>query len=257
MILWLDGAHGPLENMRRDSMLLDAVVSGALAEPVLRLFTFVPRGITLGRSQDPSRELDLPRLESAGLEWAARPTGGRAIFHDEEWTFSLATPLGPLGWAADAASAYASTCELLARAMAQLGVPVETSSGSARGVGPPRAHGGPAAPCFASTARHELTIGGRKFAGIAQRQVHGGLLQQGSLLYGDSHLELLDWVVLAPESRALARGMLADAAAHAGPWLGQRPELARLAQALATQLPSVRMLVGAEGARALGLLTGA
>ncbi|MEO5989165.1 MAG: hypothetical protein ABIU54_01900, partial [Candidatus Eisenbacteria bacterium] len=80
MILWLDGGHGARENMRRDADLLEAAVSLERKEPVLRLFTFAPPGITLGRSQDPARELDLPRLEAAGIEWAVRPTGGRAIF---------------------------------------------------------------------------------------------------------------------------------------------------------------------------------
>lgn len=253
MILWHDGAHGPRENMRRDAALLEAVLSGAQARPVLRLFRFAPRGITLGHSQEPARELDLARLEEAGLEWATRPTGGRAIFHDEEWTFSLATPLGADGWAADAPSAYARTCVLLAEALQRLGVPVETSAGSTRGVGVPRERRGPAAPCFASTARHELTIAGRKVAGIAQRQVRHALLQQGSILLGDSHLELVDWTPLAEPQRASARARLAEVSTHAGTWLGARPELARLAQACSEPLPGAVRLEGEAGASALGL----
>ena len=117
MILWFDGGHGPRENMRRDAALLESVVAQRRLEPVLRLFAFTPRGITLGRSQDPARELDLAALAAAGIEWAVRPTGGRAILHDEEWTFSLATALRADHWAADANRAYARTCVLLARAM--------------------------------------------------------------------------------------------------------------------------------------------
>ncbi|HEV2104294.1 MAG TPA: hypothetical protein VGU27_01100, partial [Candidatus Eisenbacteria bacterium] len=99
MILWLDGAHPPRRNMARDAGLLAAVADGRLAEPVLRLFAFAPHGITLGRLQDPARELDLERLARDRVPWAVRPTGGRAIFHAEEWTFSLTTPLAPAGWA--------------------------------------------------------------------------------------------------------------------------------------------------------------
>ncbi|MEO5988036.1 MAG: hypothetical protein ABIU54_05565, partial [Candidatus Eisenbacteria bacterium] len=172
------------------------------------------------------------------------PTGGRAIFHDEEWTFSLVTPMGSDGWAPDAMGAYASTCTLMSRAMAELGVPVELSCGSAQGVGSPRAPQGPAAPCFASTARHELTLAGRKFAGIAQRQVGDALLQQGSLLLGDSHLELAKWLPIEPRARDSARADLVRASATAGPWLGARPRLARLEEVLATLLPHARRVSG-------------
>lgn len=254
MILWLDGGHGPRENMRRDAALLEAVVSHRLTETVLRLFNFAPPGITLGRSQEPSRELDLAALEAAGLDWAVRPTGGRAIFHDEEWTFSLVTVLGSDGWAPDATRAYAGTCELMARAMTALGVPVQHSCGSAQGVGSPRARQGPAAPCFASTARLELTVEGRKCAGIAQRRVSDVLLQQGSLLLGDSHLDLLQWLTLEPTLRVRARENLAKSCATAAPWLGVRPPLTDLSDAIARLLPDARQVAGERGAEELGVL---
>ena len=253
MILWHDGAHGPRENMRRDAGLLEAALCGRVGTPVLRLFRFAPRGITLGRSQEPARELDLARVDASGLEWATRPTGGRAIFHDEEWTFSLVSTLGGDGWAADATAAYERTCELLANVLQRLGVPVETSAGSARGVGVPRERSGPAAPCFASTARHELTITGRKVAGIAQRQIGNVLLQQGSILLGESHLELVDWIPIPPPVRSDARERLAGVSTHTAPWLGARPDLALLVEGCAALLPLADRLGGEAGAAVLGL----
>lgn len=247
VIVWCDGAHGARENMRRDARLLEQAAGDAGRASVLRLFRFHPAGITLGHNQDPARELDLERAAADGIEWAVRPTGGRAIFHDEEWTFSLATRLGPAGWAADPSAAYARTCGLLAGALRAVGVAAELSPGSARGVGSPRAAGGPAAPCFASTARHELTIGGRKFAGIAQRALPGALLQQGSLLLGASHLRLADYLALPPDRRAGVRAALAAAAtAPAG---GPAPDapLADFAAAVAAALPGARLVHGAAG----------
>lgn len=248
MILWCDRAHAPAENMRRDAALLAAAAAEPSRPPVLRLFRFAPPGITLGANQRPERELDLERLRAAGIPWAVRPTGGRAIWHDEEWTFSLACRLGPRGWAPDAAAAYARTTELLARALRSLGVPVERSPGSPRGVGPPRGAGGPAAPCFASAARHELTLDGRKFAGIAQRESGGALLQQGSLLLGDSHLRLADWLRLDEAAREPLRAALRDATAHAGAWFpaGAAPD--RLADALAALLPGAERVADEAGA---------
>jgi len=66
MILWCDGAHGARENMRRDARLLERAAAGQATGPVLRLFGFAPPGITLGRSQDPARELDLGRMAAEG-----------------------------------------------------------------------------------------------------------------------------------------------------------------------------------------------
>lgn len=247
VVLWCDGAHPASENMRRDAALLAAAVADAARPAVLRLFRFAPPGVTLGANQDPARELDLPALAAAGVEWAVRPTGGRAIWHDEEWTFSLAARLGPGGWAPDARAAYARTTGLLAGAFRALGVPVEQSAGSPRGVGAPRARDGPAAPCFASTARHELTLGARKFAGIAQRECGGALLQQGSLLLGDSHLRLAAWLRLPDGERARVREALAASTAHAGRWLPPGTPIGALGDALAASLPGARRLSGAEG----------
>jgi lipoate-protein ligase A len=253
MILWCDGAHSPAENMQRDAALLAAAVDDPSRPAVLRLFRFAPPGITLGANQVPEHELDLERLRAAAIPWAVRPTGGRAIWHDEEWTFSLACRLGPSGWAANGREAYARTAALLARAFGTLGVPVGLSAGSPRGAGPPRGAAAPAAPCFASTARHELTLGGRKFAGIAQRLVGGALLQQGSLLLGDSHLRLADALRLPDAERPRVREALRLATAHAGAWLGAAEPLERLAAALAAELPGADRVDGEAGATLAGI----
>jgi lipoate-protein ligase A len=236
MILWLDGAHDAPTNMARDAELLDRAASRGLHETVLRLFTFSPPGITLGRAQDPGRELDLAALAREGILWAVRPTGGRAIWHEEEWTFSLVTRLGPGGWAGSSDAAYERTGRLLAQALQGLGVPATLAPGSARGPGAPREKTGAAPPCFASTARHELVLEGRKLAGIAQRFSHGALLQQGSILTGEAHTRLADFVPAA--DREALRRELGAASATGAHWLGKDRSLSRLHEALARLLPA-------------------
>ena len=253
MILWCDGAHDPAENMRRDEALLRGAEQGAA--PVLRLFLFQPPGITLGRAQDPARELDLERCRAAGVPWAVRPTGGRAIYHDEEWTYSLAAPLDDPAWGGTLAQAYDRASRLVAASLVGLGVPATLARGASRGdlaphAGSAGAARGPAAalPCFASTARHEIVIEGRKLVGSAQRRTARALLQQGSVLLGPAHLRLADLVALRGADRARARADLERAAVHAGPWLGSRPPLARWAEALAAELPAgTRRLDGEQG----------
>jgi lipoate-protein ligase A len=237
--------------MRRDEALLALAERGA--EPVLRLFQFAPHGITLGLNQSADRELDFARCEADGVPWASRPTGGRAIFHAEEWTYSLATPLADRTWGGSRAATYTRIAELLVRSLVRLGVPAELAAGGGH-VTLGRRGAGPAAPCFASTARHEVVLGGRKLVGSAQRRTANALLQQGSLLLGDGHLRLADYLTGTDEQREVARETLRLASASAGHHLGAAVPLAHWANALATELGSgVRRFEGSSGAFLLTL----
>lgn len=238
-------------------MAVDAAslaAAGAGAPPLLRLFRFEPPGITLGAHQLPERELDLERCRRDGVAWAVRPTGGRAIFHDEEWTYAFSCAVDEPGWGGSLPEAYERVTGLVARSLIRLGVPA-TLVGSAaggragRGVTPgPRAAAGPAAPCFASVARHEVLLGGRKFVGSAQRRTARGLLQQGSVLLGEGHLRLPDYLAMPEAARERTRLRLAAGSAHAGRWIGSRAPIARWADAIAAVLgPGVRRVHGADG----------
>jgi len=232
MRIVVEGAADVVVQMQRDHDRWREALDGGCAEPELRLFRFDPAGITLGASQRPEHEIDLPRCEREGVRWAVRPTGGRALFHADEWTFALLAPLGPGGWAIDARAAYARTCRWLADSLTRLGVPVVLAPGAARGVGPPRVAASAAPPCFASTARHELLLDGRKFAGVAQRAAAGWVLQQGSLLLGGGHERLADYLAVEDAARAGLRAALLAASATAGGWLGPDRSLTRWAAAL-------------------------
>jgi lipoate-protein ligase A len=93
------GAMMPAVNMARDAALLEQGPPRRDGRDPEVVHVLRPPGCTLGHAQDPARELDLERLRANGVTWAVRPTGGRAIWHDEEWTFSLVTPLTPEGLA--------------------------------------------------------------------------------------------------------------------------------------------------------------
>lgn len=252
MILWCDGAHAAAENMTRDAALLAAAEQGA--EPVLRLFRFEPAGITLGFSQDPERELDLGRCRRDGIGWAVRPTGGRAILHAEEWTYSLAAPLADPQWGGGLEQAYSRVAALLGASLLSLGVPVEFAAGVRRGGGARPSGGRHAAPpCFASTARHELLLAGRKLVGSAQRRTGDALLQQGSVLLGEGHLRLSDYLRVEESRRPSLRAALASGSAHAGAVIPPDTPLARWGESLIALLPAgTRRFDGSEGA---GLLT--
>ena len=249
MLLWCDRAHDPAENMRRDAALLAAAEAGA--EPVLRLFAFAPHGITLGLSQVPERALDLAACRRDGVPWAGRPTGGRAIFHAEEWTYSLACPIDDPAWGGSLTEAYGRMTELLVASLRRLGIPAEAAArrGHRSGSGRTMEDRGASLRdlCFASTARHEVVLAGRKLAGSAQRRTARAILQQGSILLGEGHLRLADYLPVDGDGRGRMRRALAEASAAAGPWLGPDRALERWADAVAAELgPRARRLDGAD-----------
>ena len=241
MILWCDGAHDAPENMRRDRALWERAEHGEPGnrlEPVLRLFSFRPAGITLGHAQRPADELDLERCAADGVAWAVRPTGGRAIFHADEWTYALVARLDDPEWGGSPRAVYERIGRLLRDSLGRLGIEAELARGGAPG--PPRAPGGAARPCFASTARLELVRQGRKLAGSAQRRGARALIQQGSVLLSDGHLRLVEYQRLPAGARPAARAALQAAAAHAGDVIGPQAPLERWADAIESVCPGVR-----------------
>jgi hypothetical protein len=89
-------------------------------------------------------------------------------------------------------------------------------------------------------------LAGRKLVGSAQRRSAHALLQQGSVLLGEGHLRLADYLPGTPEQRDEARAALARAAAHAGAWLPGPPGLERWAEAIAAELPEPPRRIDAE-----------
>ena len=233
--------------MRRDGALLAAAEGGA--PPVLRAFAFSPPGITLGMNQVPARELDLGRCAADGVGWALRPTGGRAIFHAQEWTYALAVPRDHPVWGGSSEDAYGRASALVLRALVRLGVPATQVPRRGGDAGTPGGRGSTAAPCFASTARHELVVGECKLVGSAQRRTARAYLQQGSILLGDGHLRIADYLSLAADARERVREALRRAAGTAAPWLGSTPPLERFADALQAEIgPRSTRVDGASGA---------
>jgi lipoate-protein ligase A len=250
MILWLDLAAGPAAQMSRDARMLARAEREPGWEPVLRVFRFDPQGITVGYAQRPERELDLERCGRDGVPWAVRPTGGRAIFHAEEWTYSLAARLDDPRWGGSLEAAYLAIADLLVATLRRLGVPAEHAARRPTGEGPALALGAAvAAPCFASTARHEIVLEGKKLVGSAQRRTASALLQQGSILLGSGHERLADYLAVPEPRRAALRQGLLEQVATAGAAPGPGRSITRLEAALALELGAgVRRFDATEGA---------
>ena len=178
------------ENMARDLEIHRQVARGE-APPTLRFYTWDPPALSLGRFQRPEEVASLPACRDLGIHVVQRPTGGRALLHDRELTYSLAVPEGHPTIPSSVLGAYRAISAGLVRGLALLGIPAELAPGDKRGR--------PLAPgaCFDTPSAYELQVKGKKVVGSAQMRRGGGLLQHGSVLLS-LPLDLYRRVLLPP-----------------------------------------------------------
>jgi len=175
-LLLTDPMNGP-RNMAIDSAILTAV-ENKKAPPTLRLFSWEPPCLSLGYSQ-PYSDLDQDQLISLGWDVVRRPTGGRAILHTDELTYSVIGPKTDPRLEGGLMDSYRRLSEALYKSLLILDLPVEIHQGKN-----PQAHHQPV--CFENPSDFEITVGGKKIIGSAQARKKDALLQHGSLpLSGD------------------------------------------------------------------------
>jgi lipoyl(octanoyl) transferase len=162
------------------NMALDEVLALAAGEgrtgAVVRFYGWDPPAVSLGYNQDDA-DIDRAACASAGIDVVRRPTGGRAVFHKDEFTYSVAAPSDDPLLGGTIAQTYRTIAGALLAGLRNLGVGADMVRSEVGAAGPNRA-----ASCFAAAGRYEITAGGRKIVGSAQRRIGGGLLQQGSVL---------------------------------------------------------------------------
>lgn len=173
-----DGA----ENMARDVALQD--YSRRTGECVLSVYTWQRPTLSFGRNQTANGLYDVERIAREGIDVVRRPSGGRAILHNREITYSVT---GADSFAATLPQAYDRINALLLLALRKIGAPVEIASPEGTAPKPDES------PCFAKPVKGELIALGRKLVGSAQCRENGAFLQHGSILLEDdqAHLAML------------------------------------------------------------------
>ena len=167
-------------NMARDASLLASHRPGD--DPILRLYQWEPAAVTIGYNQD-FADFAGETIASHGYDLVRRPTGGRAILHADELTYAvIGTSPSPL-FGDSLHSTYMKINAALLAFLRRLGLAADISDGESR----ENARG---LVCFRSAGKHEVTVGGRKIIGSAQRRTGGVFLQHGSILAGPRHLGL-------------------------------------------------------------------
>lgn len=165
-------------NMAVDESILEHIGRGE-SLPTLRLYAWKPPCLSLGHAQ-PFSDVDVNRLKQRGWEVVRRATGGRAILHTDELTYSVIAPANEPRVEGSVLESYNRLAQALLLAVKNLELPVEMKEGKAN-------ENGMANPvCFEAPSTYEITVDGKKLIGSAQARKKEGVLQHGSLpLTGD------------------------------------------------------------------------
>lgn len=191
--LWSCRSFPGLFNMSADHYLARQL-GKKLDRPLLRFFTWKPFCISLGFHQN-VEDLNPEHCAQDGIDIVRRPTGGRAILHAQELTYSVIYPYG----SPEVTSLYRLIHLPFVSALQQLGIPAEFKP--AQTDFRKFYQSDRQAVCFATSAKYEVEIAGRKLVGSAQRVYENSVLQHGSLLLGDEHEKLVDYLNLPGEKK--------------------------------------------------------
>lgn len=216
--------------MAVDEAIAEAAAAGAVP-PTLRFYRWQLPTVSIGRFQKLA-DVDETGIAALGYDLVRRATGGRAILHVDELTYSVAGPIAEPHMSGGVMDAYMRFSNALLSGLTSLGLRAEKAGARAR-VGRELS-----AACFEMPSAYEITAGGRKLMGSAQSRRKGYVLQHGSLpLWGDVTrlVEVLSLTFDAKERlrRQLRRQAITLAEALKLPPDSERLDFLRVAAAMA------------------------
>lgn len=183
------GANTGAFNMEFDMLLAQRLQRGEIL-PTLRIYGWKPWAVSLGYNQS-EHDIDLIRCNEFGFDVVRRPTGGRAILHSNELTYSVVMPADGRG----ITEVYSLISKALVAGLSKIcpDVSYETSQPNFQSLYKKQE----SIPCFSASARYEVQINGKKLVGSAQRRFSLPIgpevvLQHGSILLGPEHRMLAE-----------------------------------------------------------------
>lgn len=162
------------ENMQIDNDLLDFAIKNELKEPIFRLYGWEPACVSLGRNQKDDF-LDYELLKSKNIDVVRRLTGGRALLHDNEITYSFICPESFLQNGSHIVSSYKEISQILIDKFKKLGIDLDFGTSKPIKTGFDY--------CMLISTGADLCYKEKKLIGSAQCRSHGYILQHGSILY--------------------------------------------------------------------------
>lgn len=180
------GARTGAANMAIDAAIQQLHSAGKVP-PTLRFYDWEPPAVSIGRMQRPETGVHVDKCLAADIDVVRRPTGGRAVLHKGDFTFSLIATAGDV-IPPTVKESYALMCRVACRALAELGL---AATVGCSGRDAPTRHA-----CFSSSTLADLVLDGRKIVGAAQAWDGLVLLQQNSILVSADPGETLSHVRL-------------------------------------------------------------
>ncbi|MEP6551091.1 MAG: hypothetical protein ABJB95_07900, partial [Gemmatimonadales bacterium] len=187
-------------------------------ETVFSIYSWIRPTLSFGRNQPAAGLYDMGKIRDSAIDVVRRPTGGRAILHHREVTYSVTAPVDG---AAPLRQTYSRINRILQTGLEQLGVSPELASPSQRAPAPS------VRPCFETPGEGEIVAGGRKLVGSAQWRDEGALLQHGSILVDDDQSSLPS---LASAAQSAGESIARPATLRA--LLGRAPDAGEVAFAM-------------------------
>ncbi|MDQ6611581.1 MAG: hypothetical protein M3Y64_04035 [Gemmatimonadota bacterium] len=153
-------------------------------QTTLRVYSWLRPTVSFGRNERARNFYSAKSLAACNLDAVRRPTGGRALLHNREVTYSVTMPIpSAISWQL----AYNAVNQILLTAVQTLGVPASIVESAAATVSSSLQ---PGAPCFAGASRGEIAVAGAKLVASAVWRDRDTFLQQGSILLHDDQMLL-------------------------------------------------------------------
>lgn len=168
------GKQTPAYNMAADECLLRWHSEGKIP-PVLRFYEWKPAGLSVGYFQKTKNKIDVDAVEQHGFKLVRRLTGGRAVLHDDELTYSVIVSEKHPNMPASVKEAYLVISKGLLQGLQALDIPASFATPEGK------LDVQSSAVCFEEPSWYEIIIDNKKAIGSAQTRKSGVILQHGSI----------------------------------------------------------------------------
>jgi lipoyl(octanoyl) transferase len=165
------------ENMAIDEAVFRETIKNKTS-PTLRFYGWQPAAVSIGYFQDLKNEVNLKLCRKSGVDVVRRMTGGKAVFHSNEVTYSLVAGIDEKIFSSNIADTYEKISLCLARGLSELGIQARLAQSRLKTA---KEESLLTPCCFSVPAGNELLVDGRKICGSAQTRTRGGFLQHGAL----------------------------------------------------------------------------
>lgn len=163
------------------NMAIDEAIMNAYKEkkvdPTIRFYTWKPECISIGYFQKMEEEIDVDNCEKLGIDFVRRTTGGRAVLHDDELTYSIVVDERNPLMNGGIIQTYRYISEGLAKGLKMSGIDIDPLTRASKDTKSDKS-----AVCFNSKSHYEISINNKKVVGSAQTRKEGVILQHGSIV---------------------------------------------------------------------------